>query len=819
MYSRPNLSSRNITLSARAEQLLISLIVLAFVVIGLIYAFVTPAFEASDELWHYPMVRHLADGNPLPVQTYDPSQAGPWKQEASQPPLYYYVAAALTFWIDTSDMEQVRKLNPHVAPGEITTDGNINLAVHDPSLNPNRGTLLAIRVIRIFSVLMGACTVYLTYLIGREVAPTRPDIALVAASLNAFTPMFLFISGSVNNDNLAIPLASLGLLLLIRLIRFAKTAYPQVRVPWREPSNIFHASLMRKILIIGVVVGCAVLTKQGTIGLIPLTWGTFFILGWLSTVATHSAQNQTFDAFARQVGVTLYRSMVWFIIFFIPILLIAGWWYVRNIRLYGDLLGWSAFEAVLGVRETPASIAQLWDERWGFMLSYWGQFGGLNVLMSDWVYRLMTAILIIAIPGGVWFVVNQFRSSRWWRLAFKDSGRGYTIQKVVGGMINLIVSRFALTVCLLFSIAIIYGLVQWATKTWSSQGRLVFTAFSALNILFAAGIATVFQYKLLRYGQMIVVAIFAAASILSPFLAISPAYALPSNFGRSQSVEWVERLDVEDEAVFNGELELVGAEITTDRPIFTPGEVVSVTTEWQVLEKPQTDWSIFVHLNDPVLGVPAAQRDMYMAQGLVATTFMEPGRNYQSRFDLTLPNTLVAPAELKATIGLYNFETGERALLPDGADHVVIGSVNVVPKVGETPNPVSINFENKFELVGFEIDPRRVNAGGTINGLFYWKLTEPAAADYTFFAQIIGAENTRWAAVDLGQATTNWEAGKIMPVEMALAVNPDAPAGVYPLRLGIYLNNGDGTFTNLQRVTDDDRLTDSFINLTQIRID
>ena len=27
-------------------------------------------------------------------------------------PLYYYLGAALTFWIDTSDMEQVRWLNP-----------------------------------------------------------------------------------------------------------------------------------------------------------------------------------------------------------------------------------------------------------------------------------------------------------------------------------------------------------------------------------------------------------------------------------------------------------------------------------------------------------------------------------------------------------------------------------------------------------------------------------------------------------------------------------------------------------------------------------
>ena len=50
------------------ERRLLVLILALYVALGFTYALVTPAFEASDELWHYPMVRHLADGNPLPVQ-------------------------------------------------------------------------------------------------------------------------------------------------------------------------------------------------------------------------------------------------------------------------------------------------------------------------------------------------------------------------------------------------------------------------------------------------------------------------------------------------------------------------------------------------------------------------------------------------------------------------------------------------------------------------------------------------------------------------------------------------------------------------------
>ena len=287
-------------MSDGTENKLIRAILLLFILIGFSYALVTPAFEASDELWHYPMVRHLADGNPLPVQVYDPALAGPWKQEASQPPLYYYVAAGLTFWVDTADMETVRWLNPHVDNGVITADGNINLAIHPDSFSSWEGTLLAIRIIRLFSVLLGAWTVLLTYLIAKEVVPDRPYIALAAAAVDGFTPMFVFISGAVNNDNLAIPLASLGMLLLIRMV-----TRPDTRPLWQSA------------LLVGAVIGAAVLTKQGTIGLIPLSFGAYFIAIW-------QQNNETLKTAAdglRAIGMGIGRALIMMGIMFVPIVL------------------------------------------------------------------------------------------------------------------------------------------------------------------------------------------------------------------------------------------------------------------------------------------------------------------------------------------------------------------------------------------------------------------------------------------------------------------------------------------------------------------
>lgn len=812
---------RNQKIPLWIERSLLTVIVIGYLIAGLMFAFMTPVFEASDELWHYPMVHHLADGNPLPVQTYDPALAGPWKQEASQPPLYYYVGAALTFWVNRDDIDLARDLNPHVDTGIITTDGNINLVVANPALGKFAGTYLAVKIIRVVSVGLGAITVLLTYVIATRVTPNRSDIPLLAAGLNAFTPMFVFISGSVNNDNLAIPLASLGLVLLIELMQWAIGFYPALRGPADPAFKLFQRGLLLRIIGVGAVVGFAVLTKQGTIGLIPLAWGTLFLVGWQSSLADYTAPKSQILTLFKQIGTALMRSLIWFVIFFLPILLIAGWWYYRNIQLYGDLLGWSAFEAVLGVRETPASLLQLWQERWGFMLSYWGLFGGLNVAMPDWIYQTMTAVMILAVPGGIWFVIKEVRSSLWWRFAFRA---GNSPGDTITSLLNLVVSKFPLVVSILFSFAIVYGLTQWATKTWSSQGRLVFTAISPLNILMAAGLATLFEYPLIRQIKTIIVLFFAAVTLAAPVLFIAPRYVPPPFVDLLLENPWVERIDTEsaseeDWLVFNGRMRLVAAQINSEEQFFKPGDTIPLETEWRLQGRPETDWSIFVHLIDPVLGVPVAQRDMYPAQGLVATSNTAPNQSLPSRFDLNLSETLVTPAELDLRIGVYNFETGERALLNDGSDSVLIGTIKVAPKSGETPNPVSINFENQFELVGFEVDNPRVDSGETVNVTAYWKLSEPTTQDYTFFAQVVDKDTTRWAAVDLSQPTSTWSVGTIQEIPMTLDVKAESPAGVYPLRMGVYSRSAEGDFRNLQRITPDGRLTDDFINLTQIRID
>jgi len=188
------------------QRALLALILGGYALLAVVYSLVTPLFEASDELWHYPMVQYVADHDfGLPAQ--DPASPGPWRQEGGQPPLYYYLGALLTRWIDTSDMEALRRINPHPDIGVVVPDGNANMVVHDAGREsfPWRGTALAMHLARFLSVLMGLGTVLLTYALGRELFPATPAIALAAAAFTAFNPMFLFISGVINSDNPSTP--------------------------------------------------------------------------------------------------------------------------------------------------------------------------------------------------------------------------------------------------------------------------------------------------------------------------------------------------------------------------------------------------------------------------------------------------------------------------------------------------------------------------------------------------------------------------------------------------------------------------------------
>ena len=89
-------------------------------------------------------------------------------------------------------------------------------------------------------------------------------------------------------------------------------------------------------------------------------------------------------------------------------LAVAGWWYVRNGLLYGDPLAFNVWVAIAGGRPVPVTLTGLLHEFQGFRISYWGNFGGVNIIAPEWVYTVLDAFAILA---GIGLGVGLLRRS------------------------------------------------------------------------------------------------------------------------------------------------------------------------------------------------------------------------------------------------------------------------------------------------------------------------------------------------------------------------------------------------------------------------
>ncbi len=770
----------------------ICLLLAAYLVCGAVYAITTPLFEISDELWHYPMVKRLADGQGLPVQ--NPAEVGPWRQEGSQPPLYYAVMAWATAWIDTHDIDQVRWLNPHADNGVITADGNNNIVIHTYRENwPWQGTALAVRLIRLLSVALSAGTVYFTYALALELAPGQTALALAAAAFGGFTPMLIFISASVNNDTLAILLASAALWLMVKWIRRGDAEAAETHRGWLLPA--------KELALMGGLLGGAALSKESALGLIPLA-GAAALFAHLQAQGVWAPKG-----FSRQaVYPALLQTARDLLLVFGLAGLIAGWWYWRNLQLYGDWLGWSAFVAIVGKRPHPATLAQLWGERVGFVQAYWGLFGGVSVPLPDWVYTVLNMLAGAGLAGAGWAAaqavvqrkVTLARLAQWGLLA------GWVV-------------------------LILLGLVRWTSTTWASQGRLIFPAISALSVLMVFGLAHLSRQLLAvfrRVGPSLLptaaagfMAVLAAAV---PGTVIMPHYAPPGELSAGQVAAIAHPVNAD----FGGEMKLLGYDLQTAAVL--PGGAARLTLYWQSEVAMDRNWSIFLHLVDDQ-GLIVAQRDRYPGQGALGTTLLHPGQTFADQYVIPVPAATYAPAAAYFEVGLYDLQDGTRLPLnslggaapADPADALKLAPLAISARPGPMPNALRQNFDNLVELSGYAMDQRALKPGETLTLTLYWQARAPIRPNYSVFTHVRGLGDTLWAGEDSwpqkGAApTSTWKVGQVITDTYHLKLNADTPPGQYDVEVGLY----DGaTLQRLQAIAPDGRPTDAdFVYLSKIRV-
>jgi len=163
-------------------------------------------------------------------------------------------------------------------------------------------------------------------------------------------------------------------------------------------------------------------------------------------------------------------------------------------------------------------------------------------------------------------------------------------------------------------------------------------------------------------------------------------------------------------------------------------------------------------------------------------------------------------------------------LLPATSDSVELATVPLTAVPGEYPNPLSVNFGDELELVGYEIDPRRAQPGDMIELKTYWQAKRPLTNDYTFFVQVVNlGDTTRYGSQDIqppDSPTSAWEPDTDQAIPMTITLDEFIPPNVYPIIIGVYTHSDETGFERLQIVTPEGRITqDDFLILTPVRID
>ncbi len=698
-------------------------ILAVYVVLATIYSVSTPMFEAPDENYHFAFIQRLTQSWDLPVQ--DPAVKTPWFQEGSQPPLYYYLASLVARLVPASYEAYPLALNPHAEIGIGLAQINHNFFVHTPGEPfPWSGFPLQLHLVRFLSIILGACTVWAIYRTALLIFPESPGIALLAMGFTAFNPMFLFLSASANNDNLVTLFGTLTSWLSMLILQRGLT--------WRRVTLLAGALALASL---SKLSGLTLYAPAGAVLIVMLFKKR---IGWRQMIGTGAVMGTTF-------------------------LVLAGWWYLRNQQLYGDVTGLRMMIAIIEPRKEPYTLAVMLNEMQGLRISFWALFGWFNVIGPNWFLTLMDILTALALIGGIVWA---------WRII---KTRQFDCLLPVG----ILGLQFLIT---------FVSLINWTRLTPGTQGRLLFPAIAAIAILTILGWQTAFSWRLRSpwsFLPLAPVTIMALVAILSPFLTIGPAYAPPPTVARlpDRSTAVNVRFD---------KITVLGYQIG-DQAIL-PGETLPVTVYYQG-EPDSRNLSLDLTALDRA-GQPVGKIDSYPGGGNLPTASFDPSRIYADTYQLPIQPTAGGPMQPAIAFGWWDMATQVqiKPIRADGSplDALILhGGTLLSPDPAPEPAVSQVAlFSGALRLKGYTLSPADgvLAAGDRLNISLIWEGTTRVYEDFTVFVHLETPDGKVIVQDDSPPIrntypTSAWAPGH--PFADPHTIRVDTP-GTYRLVIGLY---------------------------------
>jgi 4-amino-4-deoxy-L-arabinose transferase-like glycosyltransferase len=351
--------------------------------------------DNPDEIAHFEYVKLIVQGGGLPV-----FKGGDvlWS-ETHQPPLYYLLCV--------------------------------------PFYLVSGGSLVAVRLV---AALIQWGTILLAFRAGKDLFPSRPEMALGAAAFVAFLPTQAQLSGAVNND---------GLTTLFSVAMF-----------WRLGLLVQRGIGLRGALLLGGLFGAGLLTKLTVIQLLPA-----FVVAYLLAVR---AQKITLSDAVKSFAIVLAFG-----------LLVASPLLIRNTLLYGDPLTLKIFpQTAPSYTPTPQRMMEMNPNKLFNSMADYLRVVALRTYASFW-YIVRPNLLIP--PTGPFLVVVLAGL-----LGLVGSLRGPERGGVANGEQRVVHLALA-TVILLIPF-----FVRFILQYFQAQGRYFLPALLPVALLTCLGWGTLF---------------------------------------------------------------------------------------------------------------------------------------------------------------------------------------------------------------------------------------------------------------------------------------------------------------------------------------
>ena len=747
-----------------------ALLLAGFLALCVVYNVTLPVFEAPDEGDHFHYADFLARERHLPDLVQDLGQS----HEIIQPPLYYILIAGAIEPFDRSNLDGLSRLNPDWFDANVNADHRsvANQYTHSSAEDfPYQGAALAIHVARFVSSLLGGLTVWLVYLIARDLlrVARREDAwrawPLLTAALVALNPKFIHVSSIISND-IAITFAST--LVCWWTVRFwildFRFASGDERLEIRDSiigdqqssivnrqSSISNLSSLISFAFLGALVGVAMLCKVTGLGLLVPVAVLMVLRVWQRRLSPGQA---LLGAVAVGIG----------------LLVVAGPWLINNQLHYGNPLAWAQVQAANQslARTQPLALGQIVQAIPEIVVSYWGLIG-VELRFPVWLDIVFSVGLGIALIGCGVLVAR-------WVASVRHTGWGTALAGVAAPVLVL----------LAWEAALLGSYVLWLRAYIGTENsRLIFPGIVLVACTVAAGWMTLTRLRLQHALTLAVCVALASVSVLTPFLLITPAFATPVYLTPQEQAT----LPGQTGITFGGKIRLQHAQI--NQRSAQPGEAVSVSLYWGALSPLNQSYHVILAARD-AQGQLIGRLEAIPYLGRFDTQRWTPGKLF--RDDYQLPIDATARRGI-ATIELSVREVYETPpLLPvDGAgvNQFSIGSLKVLGALQAEPAPQNAfpatfasDAGNLIELQGYDLQTE----GDARIFVLHWLCLKQLNRDYTLFIHVLDSNGTILSQQDAqamngAYPTSMWDEKEQIVDRRSI----ELPASATSLRIGWYM--------------------------------